>query len=148
MRPFFVSTHKDQLARRGLLSQYFSTEPREQPVGIRTFVLMAILALPASADEAERYQCAGENPNWDLTLSGSEARFAYDHRDTNFDVPLTTTAENRNWPRAYTLIAEADTAIVLLEQAICSDGDTHRAHVLTQRGQTPILLTGCCRVAE
>lgn len=117
-------------------------------MGIRAFLLMGLMAQPAIAQEAQLFRCSADDPQWDLTLSNTEAQLTYAHRATTFEVPLATTAENRDWPRAFTLIAEADSAIVLLEKETCGKDETHRAHVLTQRGQTPILLTGCCRVAE
>ena len=94
--------------------------------------------------------CEGLGPEWDLTLAGTTARFTY-QRSNTFDVPQSSVAEGHDWPRAYTLIAEFDTAILLVDKATCALGaDTwpFTAHVLTQRGQTPILLTGCCAVAE
>ena len=96
------------------------------------------------------YACEGSDPDWFLTLAGPVATFDYLRKNT-FDIPQTNTAEGRDWPRAYTLIAEFDTAIVLIDEKTCELNGRPwpiTAHVLTQRGQTPILLTGCCTVAE
>lgn len=65
----------------------------------------------------------------------------------DMDLMHQTTAEGRDWPRAFTLIGERDTAIVLIEREDCN-GLPYRAHLFTQRGQTPILLTGCCEARE
>ncbi|WP_372884759.1 hypothetical protein [Shimia sp.] len=95
-------------------------------------------------------KCSGTDPDWTLTLGASEARFDYLRR-TRFQVPQSSRAEGRDWPRAYTLIADFDSAILLVDRAPCDGGPTaapYAAHVLTQRGQTPILLTGCCRTQQ
>ncbi|MEM9437639.1 MAG: hypothetical protein AAGA15_11405 [Pseudomonadota bacterium] len=60
------------------------------------------------------------------------------------DIPSIVDAEGDAWPKALTLIGERDTGILLLHDRVC-EGGTHEAQMLTQRGQTPILLTGCCR---
>ena len=111
-----------------------------------TAVLLATSAVQAEPPLA----CEGYEPDWFLTLAGPVAQLRY-LRKTDFDIPQSTTAEGRDWPRAYTLIAEFDTAIVVINETACILGDQTwpiTAHVLTQRGQTPILLTGCCTVAE
>ncbi|MEM1233247.1 MAG: hypothetical protein AAGH70_03900 [Pseudomonadota bacterium] len=60
------------------------------------------------------------------------------------DVPHTARAGGADWPRALTLIGDRDTGILILHDRAC-EGGSHEAQMLTQRGQTPILLTGCCR---
>ena len=95
--------------------------------------------------------CEGHDPDWFLTLAGPESQFRYDKRKTDFKIPQSNVAEGHDWPRAFTLVADFDTAIVLIDEATCLLNETSwpiTAHVLTQRGQTPILLTGCCTVAE
>ena len=88
--------------------------------------------------------CSGEG--WTLTLGTETASFTFP-APTEMDVPLVTKAKGADWPRAYSLIGERDTAIVVVERERCG-ADPYRAHVLTQRGQTPILLTGCCQAEE
>ena len=95
-----------------------------------------------------QFDCNGASPDWSLTLQGETARFVFP-APTDMDVMLETLAEGQNWPRAFTLIGDRDTAILLIEEEICVDPQSaeqpYRAHVMTQRGQTPILLIGCCR---
>lgn len=108
----------------------------------------AALIAAGSALGEPALTCLGSAPDWRLELDSEEARFEY-LRSTEMTVPQSSRAEGRDWPRAYTLIAEFDTAILLADQTACSLNQAPypiTAHVLTQRGQTPILLTGCCRI--
>ena len=107
------------------------------------------MASNAAADELS-LMCDGNTPEWALTLDGSQARFTFP-APTDMDIPHVARAENRDWPRSMTLIGDRDSAIVILD--VARDGDacvaaTHTAQVLTQRGQTPIFLVGCCRGAS
>lgn len=105
-------------------------------------LLCAALPVPLAA---QGYDCAGA-PGWSLDLQPDSARFYYP-AETRMEVMLETPVQGADWPRAFTLIGERDTAIVLLERESCTrDGASFelRAHVFTQRGQSPILLTGCC----
>ncbi len=114
-----------------------------------TAVCFAVVAASSALAEPP-LSCEGHGPDWFLTLAGSHAQFNF-RRKTEFNIPQSSHAEGRNWPRAYTLIADFDTAIVVVNESACALGDSQwpiTAHVLTQRGQTPILLTGCCTVAE
>jgi len=54
---------------------------------------------------------------------------------------LTTRPNGQDWPRALTFIGRGDSAIVIVE-----DGPDHAVRVLTQRGETPIMLIGTCDV--
>lgn len=112
--------------------------------------LVAFTALAGSAQADPPLACEGYDPDWFLTLAGPVAQLRY-LRKTDFEIPQHSVAEGKDWPRAYTLVAEFDTAIVLIDKDDCKLGDQTwpiKAHVLTQRGQTPILLSGCCTVAE
>ncbi|MBT0956789.1 hypothetical protein IV417_05290 [Alphaproteobacteria bacterium KMM 3653] len=117
-----------------------------------SFVLFIPLALPAAAQEAfGDMLCSGAG--WRLEITGDAARFAF-LSDSAMTIPLTTyaegTVEGIGYPRALTLIGETDTAIALLHRRACPEpqGDAPiEAQVLTQRLQTPVLLTGCCRAA-
>lgn len=111
------------------------------------FVLIIAALLPAQA-LAQTYHCAGSDPDWQLEIESDhdKARFHFP-AVTEMDVMLTTQAEGLDWPRAFTLVGDRDTAIALLELESCQD-QPYRAHVMTQRGQTPILLGGCCQDIE
>ncbi|MEM1373767.1 MAG: hypothetical protein AAGF78_05220 [Pseudomonadota bacterium] len=99
---------------------------------------MLCLGGPATALTAS---CTGDG--WSLELMGAQAEFTFP-APTQMDVPHTARADGADWPRALTLIGARDTGILILHDRACADG-THEAQMLTQRGQTPILLTGCCR---
>ncbi len=113
---------------------------------MRAIVFPVLLtALPAAA-AAETWRCAGTDPGWRLRFDATQAEFSFP-ATTQMDVMQQNQAEGRDWPRALTLVGDRDTAIVIVEPLACgSDGEQHpyRVLVLTQRGQTPILLAGCC----
>ncbi len=108
--------------------------------------LVLLFALLPAAAQAERFICEGQEPRWTLEFDEATGRFGFP-ADTEMEVMNDIPAEGADWPRAFTLIGNRDTAIVLLERETCGEAPL-RAHILTQRGQTPILLTGCCQVAE
>jgi len=83
------------------------------------------------------------DPDWSLSYDGSFAKFTFGGRTSQMEVPQKSTVEGGDWPRAATLIAPRDSAIILIHKRQCEDGD-HEMQVLTQRGQTPLLLSGCC----
>lgn len=94
--------------------------------------------------------CFGSEPEWKLSLTQDSAQMKFVF-DTVLDIPLITTPDGRTNPRAFTLIGETDTAILLLNERVCrAEGESHpyEAHVLTQRNQTPVLLVGCCVVTQ
>ena len=107
---------------------------------LTTICLIASL-LPVAAS-GEGYSCAGRAPDWTLEVSEAGATLDY-QRQSELDIALRTRAEGADWPRALTLIGRGDSAILLLEPQD-SEG-LHRARVLTQRGETPILLIGQCQ---
>ncbi len=112
-------------------------------------VLAAVFGGLLMAEETPRLICFGSDPDWKLGLTADQADFSY-KRAVRFDIPHQAQAENRDWPRALTLLAQTDTAILLLDQDICTvDGQTYAisADVLTQDGSAAILLTGCCKKA-
>lgn len=127
--------------------------PPNPPIDVNRFLFLtlalAMTALPAAAEPG--FSCRGLAPDWQLQLTSTQAQLSYDRRDTTFEVPHFTPAEGRDWPRAYSLIADFDTAIVIVAKTACTLGDgpiSHRAEILTQRGQTPVLLTGCCEILQ
>ena len=89
------------------------------------------LLLPSAA-LAERFACSGEG-DWTLTFDDTQARLVFP-APTEMDVMLVTPAEGADWPRAYSLIGESETAIVLLEQEACGT-EAFRVHVLTPNGR-------------
>ncbi len=101
---------------------------------------LALAATPAPAQDA--FTCRGEAPDWCLTLGADTAAFHLAD-PTEMQVMHETVAEGRDWPRAFTLIGDRDTAIVLIERER-RRATPFRARVFTQRGPTPILLAGCC----
>ncbi|WP_370229998.1 hypothetical protein [Cognatishimia sp.] len=109
----------------------------------RITLAVCLLATPALADN---YICKGSDPDWELTINGSEAIFDFERKNT-FQIPDTAIAEGRDWPRAKPIIGDFDTAIAILDKASCETGP-FTVDILTQRGQTPLLLTGCCEVVE
>lgn len=113
-------------------------------MGIRFFII-SLYAIPNVA-MAAGFICQGTAPDWSLTLSDTSASFAYYDRTSTLEIPQASRAEGAEWPRAYTLIGPRDSAILIVTDQTCDTGD-HSAHVLTQRGQTPVLLTGCCTSA-
>ncbi|MEM1386976.1 MAG: hypothetical protein AAF626_13045 [Pseudomonadota bacterium] len=112
---------------------------------IRAF-LTALIASLATNASAEIFRCEGDTPSWRLDLTGDNATLQMIER---LDLKLTqsTTAEGRDWPRAFTLESKRDTTIALIELGRCRTSrgvGPLRAHVMTQSGDAPILLTGCC----
>ena len=110
----------------------------------RATCLAVLIATPL---QAQVLQCFGEKPDWKLGLGKESADFVY-QRQINFDVPLITKArEGRAFPRAFTLTAPGETAIVLIDRDACLIGSTSypaSVDILTQDGSEAIILTGCC----
>lgn len=109
----------------------------------RTTLAALFLATPLAA---ENYICSGSAPDWELTITGSDAIFDFE-RKNSFQIPDTAFAEGRDWPQAKPLIGDFDTAVVILDKDSCETGDLS-VDILTQRGQTPVLLTGCCEIRK
>lgn len=85
-------------------------------------------------------ECSGSDPDWTLSLQDDAATFSFLDRTTDMSIPQRSTPEGLDWPKAMTLIGLRDSAIVILEAP--DNGQDIR--VLTQRGETPILLVGRC----
>lgn len=96
---------------------------------------------------AATYTCAGNTPDWTLELTSETAVFDWTSV-VEFGVPQQTTSPGREWPKALTLLGGRDTAIVILNEKRCSTAEItaypFTAHILTQKGETPVILTGCC----
>lgn len=113
-------------------------------MGIMRYII-ALLAVPHVVfGDPLALDCVGTAPEWHLNLRPEGAAFSYLDRQSEMTIPQSSTAEGADWPKAMTLIAPRDSAIVILHDRACFGG-THEAQVLTQRGETPVLLTGCCR---
>lgn len=110
---------------------------------VRTTLLIAALATPLAAED---FICSGSAPDWELTITGSEAIFDFERKNT-FQIPDTAKPEGRDWPQAKPLIGDFDTAVVVMDLDSCESGPIS-IDILTQRGQTPVLLTGCCEIKE
>ncbi len=117
-----------------------------RPQNVLGFALMVTITLANQLRADQTYVCEGTAPDWQLDLAPDTAQFRLPLTTParHFDIPQHSSAEGHDWPQAFTLIADFDTAIVVLDAAQCGDMSL-RAHILTQRGETPILLTGCCR---
>ena len=112
---------------------------------IRIAALSAAL-LASNAALADEMHCTGTHPNWQAELNGDTATFQLRERKGDYDVKLTTIAENDPDTTAYTLIGKTDTAILIVHPGRCNTAD-HIAHILTQDRSEAILLTGCCRIS-
>lgn len=55
------------------------------------------------------------------------------------------TALGADHTREMTLVGPRDSAIVVTTTAMC-ENQTLQATVLTQRGESPIVLSGCCEI--
>jgi hypothetical protein len=120
-------------------------------MGIRLATLACLLAVPAFADELPALNCEGVAPDWQIAIKGDTAQFKY-RFDEQMDIPQRSSAEGADWPKALTLIGRQSTAIIVLNERRCStphgDGFPIEANVLTQKAETPVLLTGCCTIAN
>ena len=96
--------------------------------------------------------CEGNSPDWQLGIYGDTAQFSFDGGVVDMTIPQRTQAENADFPKALTLLAARDTAIVILNERSCdTDFVTSfpiEANILTQQSETPVILRGCCTVAE
>ena len=115
-------------------------------MGVIGKALIAILC--AGPCLAQTYSCSGSNPEWTLEITDTTGTFSM--ADVVMDIPQSTTAKDRDWPKAITLFGGRDTAIVILNERVCSTEQITNypieANVLTQTGETPVILTGCCTI--
>ena len=105
---------------------------------------MALTPLPSLSQD---YSCAGSNPDWSLEITDTSASFSFVQAET-LDIPHVSIAKDRDWPKALTLLGGRDTAIVILNTHQCSTEQITNypieATILTQKAETPVILTGCC----
>ena len=112
-------------------------------MGIR-YLLFCLCLVPSVVwSEDLTLECGGTDPDWSLSYDEETARFAFLDRVSVLQVPQKSTAEGAEWPKAATLIGPRDSAIIILHKRQCGTSD-HEIQILTQRGESPILLTGCC----
>lgn len=117
--------------------------------------LCALAALPAlAADPPPPLTCFGAEPFWSLELDDDGAALhAPGAPEILYAIADMRDAVGRSWPKAVTLLARDDTAILIVRPAACSDGMSDRSYdwmadLLTQRGGEAVILTGCCRAAD
>ena len=83
-----------------------------------------------------------------MEITGDSATFTYVSADV-LNIPQRTSAPNRDWPKALTLLGGRDTAIVILHERSCSTTEITNfpieVNILTQKAETPVILTGCCQ---
>ena len=108
----------------------------------RVFIVLLAVPCVAMAEELSLV-CSGSDPDWTLRYDGTAAEFSFTDRTSRLDVPQKSTAEGAEWPKAATLIGPRDSAIIVIHRRACEAMD-YEMQVLTQRGETPLLLTGCC----
>lgn len=111
----------------------------------RLVVALGLCGTMAGAQDLD-FQCHGSAPDWDLVTTPEGATFDFQF-PLDLTLALSTLATGAEWPRAYTFIGRGGSAIVIVEQQMCGD-QSYAARVLTQRGETPLLLTGCCTVFD
>ena len=119
---------------------------------MRFSVILSFIALPAYAQDTALplpLLCGGDGPDWDLSINADGVEFNY-LRESTLEIGLETRPANAQWPVALTMVGRGDTAIAIIDQGQCKwdeMAETDNAfsiEVLTQRGETPVLLVGCC----
>lgn len=105
-------------------------------------VILALAPQAGLAQDLGNMRCDG--PNWVLELWPPNARFSYPSA-VDMEFKHEAIAQGESWPRAYTLIGDRDTGILILEAA--GADQSRRALFLTQRAGQPILLDGTCHEA-
>lgn len=106
------------------------------------YILPLLICAPMAhaQDIQSNFTCQGSNPEWELISDSDAATFDY-LRTSDLTLALTTFPDGQDWPRAHTFIGRGDSAIVIVEPAV---ENRHPVRILTQRGETPLLLIGTC----
>ncbi len=87
--------------------------------------VLTILNPAIAATAAEPVLCFGTDPEWKLGIRETLADLTC-KSIACFDIPHFTTAENRDCPKAYTLVASNASAIVVLDRDTrVADGKTY-----------------------
>lgn len=100
-----------------------------------------IVCLPAAA--GADLACSGDAPVWHADIRGETATLTFRGAARDFDIPSVVEALNDPDVRAYSLIGNRDTAILIVAPGRCNATDL-TGHLLTQENSTPVVLTGCC----
>ena len=109
-------------------------------------VPLALLATPALA-AVPPMDCSGTGPDWTLTLDTPVATFSDRTGDALLDVIRSHAAEGRDWPVALTLIGPSHGGVLIIDP-LPEPAGTYSALILTQHGDTPILLAGTCTAKD
>ena len=113
---------------------------------MRSLIAPLILVATSVTAEDAAFLCEGFAPDW--RVEGTAAvDFDWEGR-VALDVMHTALGENDPDVRAYTFVGLRDTAILITKAQACDIRGTtwdYAATVLTQRGQTPVVLSGCCK---
>lgn len=112
-------------------------------MGIMRLIIILCAIPTVVSSETLALECSGTNPDWTLSYDEETARFAFLDRESDLQVPQKSTAEGVEWPKAATLVGPRDSAIIILHNRQCGT-EEYELQILTQRGESPILLTGCC----
>jgi hypothetical protein len=111
-------------------------------MGIRLYIIL-LCAIP-HVGWAQNLSCSGQNPTWVLSTNNTTATFTFE-RKSDMNIMQDDTAIGADHTRAMTLVGPRDSAIVVTTTAACENQGL-QATILTQRGQSPIVLTGCCQI--
>ncbi len=117
-------------------------------MGITRYITaLYYLSHPVYADVSTVQSCVGVIPNWALELSSGTARLSYQGTDADMTIMQDGTAEGAKTTRAMTLVGRQQSAIAVFKQGACQINAEQfpiNATILTQLGDVPIILEGCC----
>lgn len=111
-------------------------------MGIRLFII-ALFTVPHVAG-AQDLTCSGQDPTWAITTTQTQATFVFDPM-SEMDIMQDDVALHADHTRAMTLVGPRDSGILITTTSTCNDLELQRTY-LTQRGESPIILSGCCTV--
>ncbi len=111
-------------------------------MGIARLIIGLSLVPHLASAEVPDLICHDAADEWSLSLDGQTASFAYVDRISDMQIMQQSVAEGLSWPIAMTVVGPRDSAIIIIEQPV---DESYPVRVLTQRGETPILLAGTCR---
>ncbi|MCF2870733.1 hypothetical protein L0664_06610 [Octadecabacter sp. G9-8] len=107
--------------------------------------LITFCAGPVAAQDTPvplPFLCEGADPAWSMTITEDGTLFETATKsDVDLDIAWETRTEGADWPRALTLIGRGSSAIVIVEPP---QDTTFPVRILTQDGETPLLLVGSC----
>ncbi len=100
------------------------------------------LGSQAIAADLPTLMCTDTSQSWTLSITQDTTTFAYLDRKSDMEIMQRSIAEDQDWPIAMTVVGPRDSGIVIVESP--NDG-IYDVRILTQRGETPILLAGTCQ---